>query len=95
MTADVPAEWIEKVVSELQVKRDGAMSDGRLARAVLAAVLPAIRADAWSDAIGVVERQTNLTELVHFDRPSDFRKGVLTCIAALNAEALEHREEAQ
>lgn len=32
----------------------------------------------------VVERQTDLTELVHFDRPSDFRKGVLTCLAALD-----------
>ena len=36
-------------------------------------------------ARGVVERQTDLTELVHFDRPSDFRKGVLTCLMALDA----------
>lgn len=35
-------------------------------------------------ARGVVFRQTSLAELVHFDRPSDFRKGVLTCLAALD-----------
>lgn len=50
------------------------------------------KTEAWSDAIGVVERQTNLTELVHFDKPSDFRKGVLTCIAALKAEAMERAD---
>lgn len=36
-----------------------------------------------------VERQTDLTELVHFERPSDFRKGVLTCLAALDAQINE------
>lgn len=34
----------------------------------------------------VVERQTDLTDLVHFERPSDFRKGVLTCLVALDNE---------
>lgn len=33
----------------------------------------------------VVERQTDLTELVVFERPSDFRKGVLTSLTALDA----------
>lgn len=32
----------------------------------------------------VVMRQTDLAELVHFDRPSDYRKGVLTCLVALD-----------
>lgn len=32
----------------------------------------------------VVARQTSLTELVHFERPSDFRKGVVTCLVALD-----------
>lgn len=34
----------------------------------------------------VVQAQTNLPDLIHFDRPSDFRKGVLTCLAALDAK---------
>lgn len=38
-------------------------------------------------AVEVVRRQANLPDLVHFDRPSDFRKGVLTCLAALEAPA--------
>lgn len=42
-----------------------------------------VRAEAWDEAYKVVERQTDLTELVHFERPSDFRKGVLTCLTAL------------
>jgi hypothetical protein len=37
--------------------------------------------------IQVARRQTDLTELVHFDKPSDFRKGVLTVIVALEAHA--------
>lgn len=40
--------------------------------------------DGLREARKVVERQTNLADLVHFDRPSDFRKGVLTCLAALD-----------
>jgi hypothetical protein len=39
----------------------------------------------WDEAIAVARRQTNLAELVHFDKPSDFRKGVLTVIVALEA----------
>jgi len=31
-----------------------------------------------------VGRQTNLPDLVHFDRPSDFRKGVLSCVVAID-----------
>jgi hypothetical protein len=27
--------------------------------------------------------------LVHFDKPSDFRKGVLTCLAALDSAITE------
>lgn len=37
----------------------------------------------------VVDRQTDLAELVHFERPSDFRKGVLTCLAALDSKIME------
>lgn len=37
----------------------------------------------------VVDRQTDLAELVHFERPSDFRKGVLTCLAALDAAIMK------
>jgi hypothetical protein len=43
------------------------------------------RAEAWDEAVATVRRQTNLADLIHFDRPSDFRKGVLTCITALEA----------
>lgn len=39
----------------------------------------------------VVERQTNLADLVHFDRPSDFRKGIVTCLVALD-EAIREAE---
>lgn len=41
------------------------------------------------EAREIVARQTDLTELVHFERPSDFRKGVLTCLAALDARIRE------
>jgi hypothetical protein len=51
----------------------------------LAAALPFIREQIWAEARTVLERQTDLTELIHFDRPSDFRKGILTCLAALDA----------
>ena len=40
--------------------------------------------DGLREARAVVERQTDLTDLVHFDKPSDFRKGVLTCLVALD-----------
>lgn len=43
-------------------------------------------AAALDAAIATVERQTDLTELMHFDRPSDYRKGVLTSLAALHAD---------
>lgn len=41
--------------------------------------------DGMRAAREVVARQTDLTELIYFERPSDFRKGVLTCLAALDA----------
>lgn len=64
------------------------------ARAALVAALPVlerqlrdkIAADVWDAARTAVARQTDLTELVHFERPSDFRKGVLTCLVALDNE---------
>lgn len=37
------------------------------------------------EAVQVVRAQADLPSLMHFDRPSDFRKGVLTCLAALEA----------
>jgi hypothetical protein len=40
--------------------------------------------DGLREARKVVERQTDLTELIHFERPSDYRKGVLTCLMALD-----------
>jgi len=40
----------------------------------------------------VVARQADLTDLVHFERPSDYRKGVLTCLAALDAAIKEAPE---
>jgi hypothetical protein len=43
------------------------------------------KADGRREAIKVVRAQAGLPDLVHFDRPSDFRKGVLTCLAALEA----------
>lgn len=44
-------------------------------------------------AATAVRAQAGLPDLVHFDRPSDFRKGVLTCLAAL--EALEPKPAEQ
>lgn len=51
----------------------------------------AVRAATWDAAREAVARQTDLTELVHFDRPSDFRKGVLSSLVALD----EARKEAE
>jgi hypothetical protein len=36
-----------------------------------------------------VERQTDLPSLVFFERPSDFTKGVLSCLTAIDAQILE------
>lgn len=49
--------------------------------------------DGLRTARAVVARQTDLTELVLFDRPSDFRKGVLTCITALDSAIKEAESE--
>lgn len=46
-------------------------------------------AEAWDAADAAVERQTNLADLMHFDRPSDFRKGVLSSLMALRAARTE------
>ncbi len=46
-------------------------------------------AEGLKRAATAVRAQAGLPDLVHFDRPSDFRKGVLTCLAAL--EALESK----
>ena len=43
----------------------------------------------------VVERQTDLTELIHFERPSDYRKGVLTCLMALTATIEAYEKASQ
>lgn len=45
-------------------------------------------------ATGAVRAQANLPDLVHFDRPSDFRKGVLSCLAALEARNNEGKPDA-
>lgn len=45
------------------------------------------KAEGLRQATEAVRAQANLPDLVHFDRPSDFRKGVLTCLAALEAGA--------
>ena len=60
-------------------------STDELAAVAIAAALPLIREQIWAEARTVLERQTDLTELIHFDRPSDFRKGISTCLAALDA----------
>lgn len=39
----------------------------------------------FARAVAIVRAQADLPSLVHFDRPSDFRKGVLSCLAALAA----------
>ena len=63
------------------------------ARRALAAAYPLLRqqieTEVWSVARAAVERQTDLADLVHFDRPSDFRKGVLTSLVALDAARQE------
>jgi hypothetical protein len=45
-------------------------------------------------ATEAVRAQANLPDLVHFDRPSDFRKGVLSCLAALEARNNEGKSDA-
>lgn len=67
-------------------------ADASKIRAVVMPVIYNLMAErddaAWKEAIAVATRQTDLTDLtdlVHFERPSDFRKGVLTVITALNA----------
>lgn len=49
------------------------------------AIVAARVAGAWNEAERAVERQTNLAELVYFDKPSDFRKGVLSSLTAVKA----------
>lgn len=50
------------------------------------------RTQGLNRAATAVRSQANLPDLIHFDRPSDFRKGVLSCLAAL--EALEGKPDA-
>lgn len=50
----------------------------------LAAFVAKARTAAWGEARAAVERQTNLPDLVYFDKPSDFRKGVLSSLVALD-----------
>jgi hypothetical protein len=57
---------------------------GRAESSTPDAASPPTYLDGLRDARAVVERQTDLTDLVHFDRPSDFRKGILTCLVALD-----------
>lgn len=64
------------------------------ARAVLASdwlaqAIADAKAETWEQAIATATRQIDLTDLMHFDKPSDFSKGVLTTIAALNAARVE------
>lgn len=63
------------------------INDEAALRAVLRRHLQPLVAATWADARRVVERQTNLPALVHFDRPSDFSKAILSCLTALDAEA--------
>ena len=64
--------------------------DDAAVRKVDVGQMTAAVADAvWAVAEARIRRQASLPDLVHFERPSDFRKGVLTCLAALEA-----REEA-
>jgi hypothetical protein len=49
--------------------------------------------DGLREARRIVERQTDLTELVHFERPSDYRKGVLTCLMALDQAVADEIEK--
>lgn len=56
------------------------------------ATAPPTFLDGLRAAREAVLRQTDLTELVHFERPSDFRKGVLTCLAAVDAVIDSQRE---
>jgi phage/plasmid primase-like uncharacterized protein len=52
-----------------------------------ASAFAAGRTQALEEAAQIVRSQANLPDLMHFDRPSDFRKGVLSCLAALEAAA--------
>lgn len=49
-------------------------------------------AEGLRQAKTAVRAQAGLPDLVHFDRPSDFRKGVLTCLAALEAHGGGNRD---
>ncbi|GAA2608579.1 hypothetical protein GCM10010399_44260 [Dactylosporangium fulvum] len=51
-------------------------------------------AEGLRQAAEAVRAQANLPDLVHFDRPSDFRKGVLSCLAALEARNHEGKPNA-
>jgi len=51
-------------------------------------------AEGLKRAATAVRAQAGLPDLVHFNRPSDFRKGVLTCLAALESLATKATEEA-
>jgi hypothetical protein len=62
------------------------------AEGMLASSLDTAREAGRRQAAVAVRAQANLPDLVHFDRPSDFRKGVLSCLAAL--EALEGTPDA-
>lgn len=62
------------------------------AEGMLASALDTAREAGRRQAVEAVRAQADLPDLVHFDRPSDFRKGVLSCLAAL--EALEGKPDA-
>lgn len=65
-------------------------------------LLPEVEAEAYARglaegrrlAIAAVRAQASLPDLMHFDRPSDFRKGVLSCLAALEAQDQERKPSA-
>lgn len=90
-----PAAAIEAAAEAFRMTPFG--DDDRMARAILTAAAPHIAAQAWErvwkQVIECVERQADLPSLVHFDKPSDFRKGVLTVLAALNAARQEAPNE--
>lgn len=77
-------ETLDKAINE-GLNRDSRIARNAVVGRAVEAIVAARVAEAWNEAERAVERQTNLAELVYFDKPSDFRKGVLSSLTAVKA----------
>lgn len=74
MPSDLPTPSYDDQIAELTTRLEAARNG-----------LAAAEAAGFARAVAIVRAQADLPSLMHFDRPSDFRKGVLSCLAALEA----------